>query len=130
MKLDLSQKFYFEAAHTLERDHETEPSRRVHGHTYHAEVTVRGEVDPRTGMVVDLAVLRGHLDSMKQVLDHRLLNELSDLGRPTIENLTLFIARRIQAAEPRVVSVRVWREASGDSCVLVLPTGQALSPPQ
>ena len=39
---ELSQSFYFEAAHTLRRDLETAAeaagSRRIHGHTYQAEV--------------------------------------------------------------------------------------------
>ena len=38
---ELSQRFYFESAHTLRRSIEAEGSRRVHGHTYEAEVTVR-----------------------------------------------------------------------------------------
>ena len=37
----LSQRFFFDAAHTLQREIEAEGSRRIHGHTYHAEVAVR-----------------------------------------------------------------------------------------
>ena len=36
----LSQRFFFDAAHTLQREIEAEGSRRIHGHTYHAEVSV------------------------------------------------------------------------------------------
>ena len=39
MKYELSQRFYFEAAHTLRRQIEAEGSRRIHGHTYIAEIT-------------------------------------------------------------------------------------------
>ncbi|HEY4211615.1 MAG TPA: 6-carboxytetrahydropterin synthase [Steroidobacteraceae bacterium] len=124
MMLEVSQEFYFEAAHTLVRDHETDSSRRLHGHTYHAEVTVRGEQDPRTGMVIDLAVLRQHIDLIRQMLDHRHLNEIDGLATPTLENLAVFIARHAQKMEPRVAAVRVWRSASGDSCFLELPPGR------
>jgi 6-pyruvoyltetrahydropterin/6-carboxytetrahydropterin synthase len=58
---ELSQSFYFEAAHTLQRGverNEADGSRRVHGHTYTARVAVLGDVDPASGMVVDLAVRR------------------------------------------------------------------------
>lgn len=120
MTLELTQSFYFESAHTLAREHDAESSRRIHGHTYHAEVTIRGERDPRTGMIVDLAVLRAHVNSVRDLLDHRLLDGIPDLGPPTIENLTLFIAQRMRALEPRVVAVRVSRQASGDSCFLTL----------
>jgi len=38
MKFELSQQFYFEAAHTLHREIDQEGRRRIHGHTYHARV--------------------------------------------------------------------------------------------
>ena len=53
---ELSQTFSFDAAHTLKRNvspEEAAGSRRIHGHTYTAEVTVRGERQPESGMVVD-----------------------------------------------------------------------------
>jgi 6-pyruvoyltetrahydropterin/6-carboxytetrahydropterin synthase len=124
MILELSQEFYFEAAHTLCRGHNAESSGQIHGHTYNAEVTVRGEQDQSTGMVLDLSVLRANIDSVRAMLDHRLLDEIADLGTPTIENLSTFIARKLCALEPRVVAVRVWRNASGDSCLLRLSRDQ------
>lgn len=117
MILEVRQEFFFEAAHTLEREFETNASRRIHGHTYHAQVTVRGQRNEQTGMVVDLAVLRHHIHAVRENLDHRLLDEIADLGIPTLENLSVYIARRLAALEPRVVSVRVSRKASGDSCL-------------
>jgi len=117
MILELSQEFYFDAAHTLDREYEIEPSRRVHGHTYHAEVTVRGEPDSGTHMVVDLALLKTHITRVWSALDHHLLNEIEGLEQPTLEALSLFIVQRLHSLEPRVVSVRVWRKASGDSCL-------------
>lgn len=33
-----------------------------HGHNYHIEVTVKGEIDPRTGMIVDLGALQKVID--------------------------------------------------------------------
>ena len=33
-----------------------------HGHNYHLEVTVKGQIDPRTGMLVDLAALQVAID--------------------------------------------------------------------
>jgi 6-pyruvoyltetrahydropterin/6-carboxytetrahydropterin synthase len=55
---ELSKQFRFDAAHTLERSIDTESSRRIHGHSYRAEVTVRGRADPATGMIVDLGLAR------------------------------------------------------------------------
>jgi len=118
--MELTQEFYFEAAHTLAREFDTESSRRMHGHTYHAEVTVRGERDPRSGMILDLAVLRAHIAIVREVLDHQLLDDVEGLGHPTLENLATFIGNRLRALEPRVATIRVSRRASGDSCLLKL----------
>jgi len=115
---ELSQRFYFEAAHTLHRSYETEGSLRIHGHTYEAEVTVSGSSDPVTGMIVDLALLRREIERVRSMLDHRLLDEVKDLGPATLENLTVFIRDQMKITFPNVTSVMVERRASGDRCVL------------
>ena len=68
---ELSQRFYFEAAHTLNRGIETESSRRIHGHTYEAEVTVAGQPDATSGMLIDLGYLRSEITRVREMLDHR-----------------------------------------------------------
>ncbi|MEW6703827.1 MAG: 6-carboxytetrahydropterin synthase [Pseudomonadota bacterium] len=112
---ELSQTFYFEAAHTLERAYESESSRRIHGHTYGAEVQVQGEPGP-DGMVVDLARLRAVIAEVREQLDHRLLDDVQGLGPATLENLCLYIHRRVAAAVSGVSAVSVYRSASGDRC--------------
>ena len=119
---ELSQRFYFEAAHTLRRAQatgEVHSSRRVHGHTYSAEVTLAGAPDER-GMVMDLGLLRAEIARLRDALDHHFLDEVQGLGPPTLENLCAFIARHLQPTLPQIVRVSVWREASGDRCVLQL----------
>ncbi len=119
MLFTISQRFFFDAAHTLRREIEAEGSRRVHGHTYHAEVFLTGPRDPATGMVLDLGLLRQGLAVVREQLDHHMLDEVPGLGTPKLENLCLFIAQALPAdLRPRVSRVRVWREALGDSCAL------------
>ena len=118
MRYELTQRFFFEAAHTLAREHEADASRRIHGHTYRAKVTVTGQPDARSGMVVDLAVLRAAIEQVKAQLDHRLLDEVEHLGKPTLENLCTYIHRELGRPEWIVARVEVGREASGDSCSL------------
>jgi 6-pyruvoyltetrahydropterin/6-carboxytetrahydropterin synthase len=120
MTYELSQRFFFEAAHTLRREHEADASRRIHGHTYHARVTVSGAPDERTGMVVDLALLRQAIDRARQKLDHRLLDDVEGLGAATLENLCGFLRRELNDPAWSLVSVEVGRQASGDSCCLRL----------
>ncbi|KRD27236.1 6-pyruvoyl tetrahydrobiopterin synthase [Acidovorax sp. Root267] len=119
MLFTISQRFFFDAAHTLRREIEAEGSRRVHGHTYHAEVFLSGPRDPATGMVLDLGLLRRGLEVVRGQLDHHMLDDVPGLGTPTLENLCVFIAQALPSElRPRVSRVRVWREALGDSCVL------------
>ena len=118
MTFELTQRFFFEAAHTLSREIEVEGSRRIHGHTYHAELCVAGTPNPATGMVMDLGRLRGLADKARQQLDHRLLNEIEGLGPPTLENLCAFLWRLFEAEGCVPVRVTVRREAMGDSCSL------------
>lgn len=116
----LSQRFFFDAAHTLQREIEAEGSRRIHGHTYQAEVAVRGPRDPVTGMVIDLGHLRARCAGVRDRLDHHLLDDVPGLGAATLENLCVFIADALADLQPPVSRVRVWREAAGDACVLDL----------
>ncbi|MGC3524734.1 6-pyruvoyl trahydropterin synthase family protein [Pseudomonas aeruginosa] len=115
---ELSQRFYFEAAHTLNRDIETEGSRRIHGHTYEAEVTVAGQPDATSGMLIDLGYLRSEIARVREMLDHRLLDEVQDLGPATIENLCAFIRKQLEDSVPSLCAVMVERRLSGDRCVL------------
>jgi 6-pyruvoyltetrahydropterin/6-carboxytetrahydropterin synthase len=116
MVYELSQRFYFEAAHTLERDIDAEGSRRIHGHTYHAQVFVRGIPDPRTNMVIDLGHLNQVISTVRAELDHRFLDDVPGLGAATIENLCAFIYWKLEAVIPQVNRVAIERPASGDRC--------------
>ncbi len=116
---ELSQTFSFDAAHTLKRHvspEEAAGSRRIHGHTYTAEGFVRGPRQAESGMVVDLAVLRGLIAEVRSQLDHHFLDEVAGLGAPTLENLSVFIYDRVKAQMPQVSGVAVSR-AAGDRCL-------------
>lgn len=116
---ELSQTFSFDAAHTLKRKvsaEEAAGSRRIHGHTYTAEVMVQGERQAESGMVVDLAVLREVIAGIRSQLDHHFLDEVSGLGAPTLENLCVFIYEQAKPRITQVSGVAVSR-ASGDRCV-------------
>ncbi len=114
----VSQKFFFDAAHTLQRDIEREGSLRVHGHTYYAEVTVSGARDPATGMVVDLGLVRHHIEQLRPQLDHRMLDDVPGLGPATLENLCAFIWQALLPHFDGLSQVRVWRDSVGDGCTL------------
>ena len=115
---ELSQRFYFDAAHTLNRLVETDSSKRVHGHTYNAEVFVAGQPDRSTGMVIDLGRVRSELAVLRERLDHHMLDDVPGLGPATLENLCAFIWRELAPVLPGLSAVRVWRDSVGDGCTL------------
>ena len=114
----ISQKFFFDAAHTLNRAIEADSSRRIHGHTYYAEVSLSGLRDPQTGMVLDLGLVRLAIEQLRLELDHRMLDDVAGLGPATLENLCAFIWRCLMPSLPGLSRVRVWRDSVGDSCTL------------
>lgn len=113
---ELSKQFRFEAAHTLQRMIDAEPSQRIHGHSYRAEVVVRGRPDPESGMLVDLGLFERALEDARHGLDHRLLDEINDLGPGTLENLSAWIWRRVRDVCPGLSRVTVYRDSTGDTC--------------
>lgn len=113
---ELAKQFRFEAAHTLRREVEAEASRRIHGHSYRAEVVLRGEPDADTGMIVDLALFEQTLGGVRDSLDHHFLDDVAGLGPPTIENLAAWIWARLAPDLPGLARVTVHRDSSGDSC--------------
>jgi 6-pyruvoyltetrahydropterin/6-carboxytetrahydropterin synthase len=70
-----------------------------HGHNYVLEVTLEGDPDPVTGMVMDLKELKSILNrEVVQPFDHRFLNyEVQPFDRviPTLENIVVEIWKRL-----------------------------------
>lgn len=80
-----------------------------HGHNYRVEVTVRGEIDPETGMIVDLAVLDRLLrEIVREPMDHAFLNDLPEFAAgmiPTTENLARVVWERVSPALPSLCAL-------------------------
>jgi len=105
----LTRKAEFSASHYYHNPKfSAEENRRVfgkcsnlngHGHNYTLEVTVKGEVDERTGFVVDLKQLKDILESeVVAAMDHRHLNkEVPEFATriPTVENIAVVIWNRL-----------------------------------
>ena len=112
----LTKEFRFEAAHTLVRTIETEASRRIHGHSYRAEVTIGGEIGDN-GMLVDLGLFAQALARVRERLDHHFLDEIPELAPATLERLALFVWRHLAPEFPSLVSVAICRDSLGERCL-------------
>ncbi|WP_224489156.1 6-pyruvoyl trahydropterin synthase family protein [Robertkochia flava] len=112
MRVKVSRKAHFNAAHRLFRkDWSFEKNQEVfgkcnnpkyHGHNYELEVSVTGAIDPETGFVIDMKVLKDLIrENVEEYMDHKNLNEevaeFRDLN-PTAENIAVVIYNRLRPA--------------------------------
>jgi 6-pyruvoyltetrahydropterin/6-carboxytetrahydropterin synthase len=110
MKVKVSRKAHFNAAHRLYRkDWDDNKNNLVfgkcnnpnfHGHNYELVVSVTGEIDPETGFVIDMKILKDLIRSeIEDALDHKNLNlevpEFKTLN-PTAENIVIVIYNKLR----------------------------------
>ena len=95
-----------------------------HGHNYRLEVTVRGEPDPVTGMVVDIKAVQGVLErEIMERFDHRDLNRDTPYFEkipPTPENFARVIREILVEALPDGMLDRIRLQPEEDSWVEIV----------
>jgi len=101
------QPFQFEAAHLLPHLPKTHKCRRLHGHSFQAEIVVAGECDPRLAWLMDYAEINRAFQPLWEQLDHHYLNEVPGLENPTSENVAAWIWQRLKPRLPLLVEVAV-----------------------
>ena len=110
MRVTVSRKAHFNAAHRLHRADWTAAQNEAvfgkcsnehyHGHNYELIVHVTGSIDPITGYVMDMKVLRDLIKSeVEDAFDHKNLNvqvpEFKNLI-PTAENIVVVIYNKLR----------------------------------
>lgn len=110
MRITAYRKAHFNAAHRLYRpDWDDERNKQVfgkcsnpnyHGHNYNLVVGVTGEIDPDTGYLIDLKILKDIIKNEVEIaFDHKNLNlevpEFANLN-PTVENIAVVIYQKIK----------------------------------
>ena len=124
-RVRITRRLHFSAAHRLGRPDWTQDRNEAvfglcaspnwHGHNYELDVTLEGEVDPETGFVLDLKILREVVEArIIGDVDHRNLNMdvpwLQGVN-PTTENLVVGIWRRLEGQLPapiRLLRLVLW----------------------
>jgi 6-pyruvoyltetrahydropterin/6-carboxytetrahydropterin synthase len=121
MRVTVSRSAHFNAAHRLYRkDWSDEQNNAVfgkcnnanfHGHNYELVVSVTGEIDPQTGYVIDIKILKDIIvDEVETPFDHKNLNldvpDFADLN-PTAENIAVVIWNRIRRRIDSAMDIEV-----------------------
>jgi 6-pyruvoyltetrahydropterin/6-carboxytetrahydropterin synthase len=119
----VTRRVHFNAAHRLHAPALSDTDNRAvfgpcnnpnyHGHNYELEISVEGEVDPTTGYVADLGVVKRIAEeTVLAAFDHKNLNldvaEFRDLN-PTAENIAVVIWRKLEGKLPgRLARIVLW----------------------
>ena len=110
MKVTVSRKAHFNAAHRLYRKEWSDKKNssvfgkcsnpHYHGHNYELIVHVTGLVDPKTGYVIDMKILKDLIKSeVEEKMDHKNLNEeVPEFIEmiPTAENIAIVIFNKLK----------------------------------
>ncbi len=124
----VTRKVRFAAAHYFYLAEETEAenfkrfgkssNRLAHGHNYEVEVAVNGELNPETGMVINLTTLKAILDrKVVEALDFKNLNKEIPFFKdrlPSLEALVLFIWNQLDASLNTSSLQLLWVKISED----------------
>jgi 6-pyruvoyltetrahydropterin/6-carboxytetrahydropterin synthase len=114
--MEIYKEFTIEAAHRLPNVPEGHKCARLHGHSFHICLHVRGPVDNATGWVMDFADLTEAFRPLYARIDHNYLNEIEGLENPTSENLARWIWQRLRPSLPQLSQVVV-RETCTSGCI-------------
>jgi 6-pyruvoyltetrahydropterin/6-carboxytetrahydropterin synthase len=108
MRVELTKEFRFEAAHRLPMVPPEHKCHRLHGHSFRIEITVAGEVDAKTGWLVDYAGITAVVQPVLQgELDHRTLNDVPGLENATSEVLCGWLWHRFAPRLPGLAAITV-----------------------
>lgn len=114
--MKVTKRFYFSASHRYYRKDWTESQNRkvfgkcvnFHGHNYMLDVTVEGDVNPETGMVINLSDLKEIVNQVLDEFDHKNLNEDLPYFKnkiPTTENIAMVLWELILDKLPDTVKL-------------------------
>jgi len=119
----ISRRFSFSAAHKL-LNHNGQCA-NLHGHTYDVEVFISGPIQPVTdvaasseGMVIDFRYIKDlFYERVRDVCDHRFLNEVVPVKATTAEMLALWMLYELHTAYVGIVGVKVCEQADTTATV-------------
>jgi 6-pyruvoyltetrahydropterin/6-carboxytetrahydropterin synthase len=115
--MKIYKEFRFEAAHFLPSAPPGHPNARVHGHSFRVRITIDGEPNTDTGVVMHFDDVEAALVDAREALDHRLLNEVDGLAQPTLERIAVWLWDRLHNRLPGLAEIEVARDSCHEGCV-------------
>ena len=114
--MEISYRFGFDAAHRFDAFPAGHIYSGMHGHSFQVEVALQGVPDPATGFVADLGEVERECRRVHEALDHRVLNEVAGLEKPSLENISVWIWNFLSPRFANLARVTVRRDSAGQTC--------------
>jgi 6-pyruvoyltetrahydropterin/6-carboxytetrahydropterin synthase len=100
----ITKKFSFDSAHKL--INYKGKCQFLHGHTYLLNVTLKGNVDKKSGMVFDFSAIKMIVEKkVLDILDHSYINDI--IKQPTAENMAVWIWEHLEKDLP-IYKIELW----------------------
>jgi 6-pyruvoyltetrahydropterin/6-carboxytetrahydropterin synthase len=119
--ISITKEFRFDAAHFLPTAPKGHPNSRMHGHSFAVALTLEGTPDPVKGWIRSFGEIDDAVVTLRDRLDHHLLNEIPGLELPTLERMSQYIYSELVKTLPELVSVTVRRDSLGEACTYRRP---------
>lgn len=116
MTTSIYKDFHFEAAHKLPHVPEGHKCGRLHGHSFMVRLELTGEVDAKSGWIIDFSDVKKAFKPILDQLDHYYLNDIDGLENPTSEVLASWIWQKTKPLLPLLSAVTV-KETCNAGCI-------------
>ena len=99
--------FNIESARSLPNLSQHHPCSKVHGHSFKIILSFKGEIDKKTGFVIDFNDIDNVFNPLKNKLDHVYLNDVEGLENPSSENICIWIWEKIKSKLPGLHMIEI-----------------------
>ena len=94
--MEVFRQFRFHAARHLPKLANEHICKQIHGHTFNLRIYISGPINDTTGFVMDFFDIDTIVNkNIIKIIDHKLLNDITDLENPTSEILCKWIWKKI-----------------------------------
>ena len=114
---EITKQFTFEAAHYFPNMPEGHIYKKIHGHSFVVEVTFSGKKNKDNQWVTDFDELSKSLNEIKKKLDHKCINDIKEIGIPSLENISSWIGKQLQKKYSNLCSIKLSRPSCGEYCL-------------
>ena len=98
----------FESARKLPEVPKGHPCSNLYGLAFKLEIHIEGDINPKTGFVVDFSEIENSFEPIKKKIDHNYLNDIGGLENPTTEILVKWIWENLKPKVANLVKLILW----------------------